>query len=102
MENLLRIELSLADPREGGGDLSMTTMISENIVDVVEKFCDLAKSATSGASEKKLLREKGSPTEELLHDIKVAGVLVRDYVVHFIDLTLILSLAFGLCIYFFS
>ena len=77
LESCLRIELSQADPREGGGDLSMTTMISENIVDMVENFCDIAKNATSGASENKLLREKGTPTEELLHDIKVAGILVR-------------------------
>ena len=88
LESCLRTELSQADPREGGGDLSMTTMISENIVDMVEKFCNLAKNATSGAGEKELLRETGTPTEELLHDIKVAGILVRfiefTNIIHFI------------------
>ena len=77
-DNCLRTEPLQEDPREGGGDLSMTTMISENIVDMVEKFCNLAKNATSGAGEMKLLIQEtgGTPTEELLHDIKVAGILV--------------------------
>jgi hypothetical protein len=76
VERILRNELSLADPREGGGEFSMTTMISESIVDTVESICSMARSSTSGASEDKLLHEKkGTATEELLHDMKVAAVL---------------------------
>ncbi len=78
IETCLRNELSLADPREGGGEFNMTTMISESIVDMVENFCELAKGATSGISEEDMLHEtKGSATEELAHDMKVAAVMVR-------------------------
>jgi len=76
IEKILRKELSLADPRQGGGEFSMTTMISESIVDSVESICSLARGATSGATEDKLIHEKnGHATEDLLHDMKVAAVL---------------------------
>lgn len=76
IEKLLRNELALADPREGGGEFSMTTMISEIIVDVVEGVCSMARSATSGAPESMLINaKKGTPSEDLLHDMKVAWVL---------------------------
>jgi len=76
IEKALRSELALADPREGGGDFSMTTTISESIVDVVEVICSMARGAASGAPESKLINEKkGTATEDLSHDLKVAGVL---------------------------
>jgi len=76
LEKVLRNELSIADPREGGGDFSMTTMVSESIVDTIELFCSMAKGATSGASEDQLLHtKKRIPTEVLLHDMKVAEIL---------------------------
>lgn len=76
IEKILRKELSIADPREGGGEFSMTTLISESIVDSVESICSMARGATSGATEDKLIREKnGHATEELLHDMNVAAVL---------------------------
>ena len=76
IEKALRRELALADPREGGGEFSMTTTISESIVDVVEIICSMARGATSGAPEIKLINEKkGTATEDLSHDMKVAGVL---------------------------
>jgi len=81
LETIIRAELSLSDPREGGGDFSMTTMISECIVEIVERVCSLARGATSGASEDELLhtnnnnKSASTATEELLHDMKVAGVL---------------------------
>ncbi len=77
LENCLHDELCIADPREGGGEFNMTTMMSENIVDLVENFCDLAKGATSGVPEEKMLHDEGTATEELLHDMKVAAVMVR-------------------------
>lgn len=77
LEACLRNELCLADPREGGGEFNMTAMISESIVDLVENFCTLAKGATSGVLEEKMLHDsKGTATEELLHDMKVADVMV--------------------------
>lgn len=77
LEICLRKELSLADPREGGGEFNMTTMISECIFDLVENFCSLARGATSGVSEEKMLHDKnGTVTEELLHDMKLAVVMV--------------------------
>ena len=87
LERRIREELALADPREGGGELSMTTMISECVVDVVEQFCGLARGATSGGAggagtgveekrEDGFWKENGLPTEQLLHDMKVAGILV--------------------------
>lgn len=76
IEKVLKKELSIADPREGGGDFSMTTIISECIVELVEIFCSMAKGATSGATESKLINaSKGTATEELLHDMKVASIL---------------------------
>jgi hypothetical protein len=76
LEKIFRNELSIADPREGGGDFSMTTMVSESIVDTIEIFCSMAKGATSGVSEDQLLHSrKCIPTEELLHDMKVADIL---------------------------
>jgi len=77
LELCLRKELSLADPREGGGEFNMTTMISECIAELVENFCSLARGATSGISEDKMLSENnGAVTEELLHDMKLAAVMV--------------------------
>ena len=76
LEKCLHDELCIADPREGGGEFNMTTMMSENIVDLIENFCDIAKSATSGVPEEKMLHLEGTVTEELLHDMKVAAVMV--------------------------
>jgi hypothetical protein len=75
MDHTIRSELSLADPREGGGDLSMTTMIAEVVVDMVERFCARAKTAVSEAGEDGCLSEDGTPTEAHLHDLKVATVM---------------------------
>ena len=76
LDALIRSELSLADPREGGGELSMTSMIAEVVVDMVERFCNQAKGAVSDVGEKCIRPEDGTATEALVHDIKVAGVMV--------------------------
>lgn len=71
----IREELSYADPREGGGDLGMTSMISDNIVDMVARFAISARGATSGAGENAYLHHDGSCTEALLHDQKLMNTL---------------------------
>jgi len=76
LDALIRSELSLADPREGGGELSMTSMIAEVVVDMVERFCAQAKGAVSDVGEKCIRQEDGTATEALVHDVKVAGVMV--------------------------
>ena len=72
----IREELSLADPREGGGELTMVTMISDNVVDLVERFCASARGAVSDAGEGGYLHEDdGTATEALLHDMKLCNVM---------------------------
>lgn len=76
LEETFRNELAVADPREGGGEFSMSTTVSEYIVDTIEVICSLAQGASSGISERNFFHEsKGTVTGELLHDMKVAGVL---------------------------
>jgi hypothetical protein len=75
LDHNIRSELSLADPREGGGDLSMTTMIAEVVVDMVERFCARAKTAVTDAGEEGYLTEDGSPSPSLVHDLKVANIM---------------------------
>lgn len=74
----IREELSLADPRQGGGDLSMTTMISETVVSMLHEFCSSAKRAISDAGEDRIVDPRtGSATESIKHNLKVAVVMVR-------------------------
>jgi hypothetical protein len=75
LDELIRSELSLADPREGGGELSMTTMLAEVVVQMVEQFCVQARGAVSDIGEKCIRPQDGAATEALVHDIKVAGVM---------------------------
>ncbi|KAL3893751.1 MAG: hypothetical protein SGARI_007959, partial [Bacillariaceae sp.] len=37
-DSIIRQELAIADPREGGGDLSSVSMIAENVVDMISRF----------------------------------------------------------------
>lgn len=71
----IRNELSLADPREGGGDLSAVTMIAKNVIAMISRFCDQAKNAVSHVGEACLNSHDGSPTEALAHDMKVAAIM---------------------------
>lgn len=76
LDTIIRQELSLADPREGGGDLSAVTMISENVISMISQFCEQALNAVSQAGDEACLDPKdGSPTEALLHDMKVAKIM---------------------------
>jgi hypothetical protein len=74
-------ELSLADPRSGGGEFSMVPTLSECVVVMVEKLCALARSASSGIHEDSLMNDNFVASEQLLHDIKVASVMVSDITV---------------------
>eukprot|EP00978_Attheya_sp_CCMP212_P001893 scaffold3904_cov47-Attheya_sp.AAC.4 len=81
LDTTIRNELSLADPRKGGGEFSMTTLLSDTIVEqLVEQFCDRARGATSDAASggdhsTGYLHDDSTPTEALLHDMQVASVL---------------------------
>ena len=73
----IREELSLADPRQGGGDFSMATMLGEVVVVMLQKFCVMARRAVSEGGEEKMLDSRpGSVSESMAHKLSVAGVMV--------------------------
>lgn len=79
LDVIIRQELSLADPREGGGDLSAISMISENVTGMISQFCEQACNSIGlgvGAGIDACLAPKdGSPSEALLHDMKVSKIM---------------------------
>ena len=77
LDTNIREELSLADPRVGGGDLSMTTMISEAIVDMLHEFCNAARRAISEVAEGNVVDPRsGSATDAMKHNLRVSNVIV--------------------------
>jgi hypothetical protein len=77
LDTNIREELSLADPRTGGGDLSMTTMISETVVDMLQEFCRSARRAISEVQQDKVVDPRtGSASEAMKHNLRVANVIV--------------------------
>ncbi|GAX29534.1 hypothetical protein FisN_36Hh028 [Fistulifera solaris] len=75
-EQNIRQELSLADPKEGGGDFSTVTMIADCVVDLIVEFCTRAKNAISGVGENGYLAANTfAMTENLQHDRKVAAIM---------------------------
>jgi len=70
----IREELSLADPRQGGGDFSMATMISEVVVSMLHEFCVMARRAISDTGDDKI-KLSGSVSESMKHNLNVAGVM---------------------------
>lgn len=90
IEALVREHLSIADPRQGGGEFGMVNILCANINDMVLQVLAAAQEATSCASEnfgdafsgaveigdKYLRGEDLSPSEALMHDVKLAGVIV--------------------------
>ncbi len=92
IESLVRDHLALADPRQGGGEFGMIPVLCAAINDMVVQFLSVAQEATSFASEnfgdsfsggvemgEKYLRgDDLSPSEALLHDVKLAGVIVSE------------------------
>ena len=73
----IREELSLADPRQGGGDFSMATMISDVVVSMLHEFCQMARRAISEIGEDKMVDSRaGSVSVSMAHNMNVAGVMV--------------------------
>lgn len=97
LDVIIRQELSLADPREGGGELSMTSMIAETIVDMVKRFCEQATGAISGVGEDGCLDpDFGTATEAISHDLNVTSVMVRVYMMY-LELSQAKSTAMAIC-----
>jgi len=71
----IRQELSLADPREGGGDLTTVSLICDCIVSMISQFCDQAKNAISGVGEDGYVLDDWSMSHSLQHDRKVAAIM---------------------------
>jgi len=75
LDTIIRQELAMADPREGGGELSAVTMIAENIVQMITQFCAQAENGVSKVGEDGCLTADGSPTDALTHDMKVTKIM---------------------------
>jgi len=77
LDAIVREELSLADPRQGGGDFGMATMISEVVVGMLHEFCTMARRAISDVGEeiKMLDSRSGTVSESMTHNMNVAGVM---------------------------
>ncbi|KAL3793104.1 hypothetical protein HJC23_005606 [Cyclotella cryptica] len=76
LDTNIREELSLADPRTGGGDLSMSTMISETVVDMLHEFCHAARRAISEVGEDRVVDPRtGAASEATKHNLRVANVM---------------------------
>ena len=58
-DEIIRQELSLADPREGGGDLSAVKMIAGSIREMIETFCKQAKNVVCNPSDEACLTAEG-------------------------------------------
>mmetsp|Transcript_25879 Transcript_25879/g.59588 ORF Transcript_25879/g.59588 Transcript_25879/m.59588 type:complete len:1009 (-) Transcript_25879:34-3060(-) len=71
----IREELSLADPKEGGGEFTAVTMIAECVVDMISQFCVRARNALSGSGDDNYLKADWTMTEALQHDRKVAAIM---------------------------
>jgi hypothetical protein len=86
LDTNIREELSLADPRMGGGDLSMTTMISETVVDMLHEFCNAARRAISEVEQDRVVDPRtGSASEAMKHNLRVANVIVSRCSRHFLS-----------------
>jgi len=80
LDAIIRDELSLADPRQGGGDLSMAAMISDQAVEMLNEFCVMARGAVSDydGREDEMMMEvvrSGSVSESMAHNLNIAGVM---------------------------
>lgn len=74
-DTIIRQELAMADPREGGGELSAVNMIAENVVQMISQFCSQAENAVSSVGEDGCLTTDGFPSEALVHDMKVTKIM---------------------------
>mmetsp|Transcript_29950 Transcript_29950/g.72609 ORF Transcript_29950/g.72609 Transcript_29950/m.72609 type:complete len:1186 (+) Transcript_29950:321-3878(+) len=71
----IRQELAVADPREGGGDLSSVTMLADQIVSMIRRFCEQAETAIATVSDEGCIHADGSPTEAMIHNLKVTKIM---------------------------
>ncbi len=77
IDSNIREELSLADPRQGGGDFSIAAMLGEVVVVMIHKFCAMARRAVIEGGEEKMFDSRtGSVSESMAHKLSVAGVMV--------------------------
>lgn len=78
LETLIKDELALADPRQGGGEFSMVPFLCNNVVQMIAKFCRASQNATSSSIFDKvsyLQDDEWAPTEVLSHDFKLTAVI---------------------------
>ncbi|KAL7548508.1 hypothetical protein ACHAWF_011784 [Thalassiosira exigua] len=73
LDACVREELSLADPRQGGGDFGMAATIGEGVVEMLSEFCGMARRAIGEAGEERAVA--GSVSEATAHNMNVAGVM---------------------------
>lgn len=73
-DETIRQELALADPREGGGDLTTVVMIAECVAGMISQFCIRARNAILGPTQS-YLTETFSMSDALQHDRKVAVIM---------------------------
>lgn len=74
-DEIIRQELSLADPREGGGDLSAVKMIASSIREMVETFCKQANNVVCSPPDNSCLTSEGQCTDMMIHDMKITKIL---------------------------
>ncbi|CAB9502933.1 Component of oligomeric golgi complex 5 [Seminavis robusta] len=74
-DTIVREELSTADKREGGGDLSAIKMIAGSICEMVRLFCKQAQNAVCSPPDSACLTPEGSTTTTMQHDVKVTKIL---------------------------
>jgi len=77
LDAIVREELSLADPRQGGGDFSMAAMIGEMVVSMMHEFCVMASRAISetGEEHRALDSRSSSASESQTHNLNVSAVM---------------------------
>ena len=82
LDAAMREELSLADPRQGGGDLGMAASISEVVVGMLHEFCGAARRAVSevGDGDGKADSRTSSLDEGVTHNLNVTGVMVSSFI----------------------
>ncbi|KAL9189534.1 hypothetical protein ACHAXT_009209 [Thalassiosira profunda] len=75
LDATIREELSLADPRQGGGDLGMAAMIGAAVVAMLREFCGMAERAIGDTADEKVDVRSGQVSETMSHNLAVAGVM---------------------------
>jgi len=74
LEKLIIDVLGEGDPKMG--EFNLVKILTECVVETVEKICALAKNASSGTQEDNLMKDNFVPTENLVHDMKLVNLMV--------------------------